>query len=110
MLSTVVGGGVQGGSSITQQYVKNVLRAEVRGAAGQDQGRRRAAYADLRRRLHGCIPDRKLKEMKYAIGLEKKYSKDDDPRGYLNIAGFGGHVYGIEAAAQYYFGTHAPRR
>ena len=42
--------------------------------------------------------------MRYAIALEKKYSKDDILKGYLNIAAFGGRVYGIESAAKYYFG------
>ena len=48
-------------------------------------------------------PDRKLKEMRLAIGVEKNFSKDDILRGYLNITGFGGTVYGIEAAASYYY-------
>ena len=61
-----------------------------------------AAYADCT----GGI-GRKLKEARLAIGLEKKYSKNDILLGYLNIAGFGGQIYGIEAAAQYYFHTHA---
>ena len=52
-------------------------------------------------------PARKLKEMRYAIGLEKKYNKDDILRGYLNIIGFGGTVYGIESAANYYFNATA---
>ena len=42
--------------------------------------------------------------MRYAIALEKKFSKDEILLGYLNIAAFGGRVYGIESAAQYYFG------
>jgi membrane peptidoglycan carboxypeptidase len=45
--------------------------------------------------------------MKLAIGVEKKYSKQDILLGYLNIAGFGGQVYGIESAARYYFNTTA---
>jgi membrane peptidoglycan carboxypeptidase len=45
--------------------------------------------------------------MRLAIGLEKKYSKDQILLGYLNIANFGGSVYGIEAAANYYYGTTA---
>ncbi len=45
--------------------------------------------------------------MRYSIGIEKKYSKDAILTGYLNIAGFGGSVYGIEAAARYYYNTTA---
>ena len=52
-------------------------------------------------------PERKLKEMRLAIGLEKETSKDDILLGYLNIALFGGTVYGIEAAANYYYGIPA---
>ena len=45
--------------------------------------------------------------MRYAIALEQKYSKNDILLGYLNIANFGGQNYGIDAAAQYYFGVAA---
>jgi membrane peptidoglycan carboxypeptidase len=48
-----------------------------------------------------------VQEMRYAVGLEKKYSKQDILLGYLNVVGFGGQVYGIEAAAEYYFNTTA---
>src|SRR5690606_36353500 len=51
--------------------------------------------------------DRKLKEAKLAIGLEKRYTKNEILLAYLNIAGFGGNTYGIEAAAQRYFGKSA---
>ena len=50
---------------------------------------------------------RKLQEMRYAIALEQKYSKNDILLGYLNIANFGGTTYGIDAAARYYFGVAA---
>ena len=59
-----------------------------------------AAYAECTDGIQ-----RKLREARYAIGLEKKYSKDEILLGYLNIAGFGGRIYGIESAAQYYFDT-----
>jgi membrane peptidoglycan carboxypeptidase len=90
---------VQGGSSITQQYVKNVLiNNGVREAKTEEE--KEAAYASATE----TSPERKLKEMRYAIALEKKSSKDDILLGYLNIAAFGGRVYGVESAAQYYFG------
>jgi membrane peptidoglycan carboxypeptidase len=45
--------------------------------------------------------------MKLAIGLEQEYSKDEILTGYLNIASFGGRVYGIQSAAKTYFGVDA---
>ncbi len=51
--------------------------------------------------------ERKLQEMRYAIALEQKYSKNDILLGYLNIANFGGRTYGIDAAAKYYFNSTA---
>lgn len=100
-VSTFAGGNTQGGSSITQQYVKNVLvqKCELM----TDTTQRHTCYVAATE----TTPDRKLKEMRLAIGLEKKYSKNDILRQYLNIAGFGGTVYGIEAAANYYFNTTA---
>ncbi|MFZ4893116.1 transglycosylase domain-containing protein [Plantibacter sp. Mn2098] len=101
VLSNVGGGDIQGGSSITQQYVKNVLVQKAE--AIPDKKQSAAAYKEAT----DTTPERKLKEMRLAIGLEKTYGKDDILRGYLNIAGFGGRVYGIEAAANYYFNTTA---
>ncbi|MFF1879519.1 transglycosylase domain-containing protein [Leifsonia sp. NPDC058230] len=105
-LSAVVGNDVQGGSSITQQYVKNVLlqKCEAKPVKTKEE---KAAYRACVDDSTGVTPDRKVKEMKLAIGLEKKYSKDQILAGYLNIAGYGGSVYGIEAAARYYFGVTA---
>ncbi|GAA3879036.1 transglycosylase domain-containing protein [Leifsonia kafniensis] len=88
-----------GGSSLTQQYVKNVLvQNAVMSATTEEE---RAAAIDSATLEE---PSRKLKEMRLAIGLEKKYSKNEILAGYLNIAFFGGTVYGIEAASKYYFG------
>ncbi|KQQ21142.1 hypothetical protein ASF48_11470 [Rathayibacter sp. Leaf299] len=99
--TTAMGGRVQGGSSITQQYVKNVLVQKAE--ALSDPIERDAAY----REATETTPERKVAEMRLAIGLEKEYPKNDILLGYLNIALFGGTVYGIEAAANYYFGTSA---
>jgi membrane peptidoglycan carboxypeptidase len=101
VLSNAVGNDVQGGSSITQQYVKNVLvqRAEE---ISDPEARQKAYDAAVATNI-----DRKLKEMKLAIGIEQKYSKQEILNGYLNIASFGGRIYGIEAAAEYYYGKTA---
>ncbi|RFA08678.1 hypothetical protein B7R54_05115 [Subtercola boreus] len=90
-----------GASTISQQYVKNirVQRAE----ALPDPVARQAAYDEAT----ASTPARKLQEAKLAIGLEKEFSKDDILLGYLNIALFGGRVYGIQAASEYYFGVSA---
>ena len=52
---------------------------------------------------------RKLKELKYAITLEKKLTKDQILEGYLNLAYYGDRAYGVEAAAQHYFSVHADK-
>jgi membrane peptidoglycan carboxypeptidase len=100
---TLLGGQTQGGSSITQQYVKNVLVQKCEEI--NDEKKQAACYDEATK----ATPDRKLKEMRLAIGVEKKYSKDDILRQYLNITGFGGTVYGIESAANYYFKTTAAK-
>lgn len=74
---------VQGGSTITQQYIKN-------------------AYVNDDQTL-----DRKLREATLAYQLEKQWSKEKILNEYLNIVYFGGGAYGIGAAAQEYFGVHA---
>ncbi|CAG7612882.1 transglycosylase domain-containing protein [Leucobacter soli] len=92
-----------GASTITMQYVRNVLIQQAESIA--DETERDAAYKDATRR----DADRKLKEMRYAISIEKEYSKDQILLGYLNIALFGRTVYGIESAAQYYYGKSAKK-
>jgi membrane peptidoglycan carboxypeptidase len=99
--TTLFTGEVRGGSSITQQYVKNVLVQKCEALSDSDE--RMTCYDAATE----TSPWRKLKEMSLAVGLEKKSSKDDILRQYLNITGFGGSVYGIEAAASYYYNTTA---
>ena len=84
----------QGGSTLTQQYVKNVLIEKAQ-AEGDSQG---VAAA------HASTLARKLKEAKYALALERKYTKAQILQGYLNIAYFGDGAYGVGTAARHYFG------
>ncbi|MDQ0232197.1 transglycosylase domain-containing protein [Metabacillus malikii] len=74
---------VQGASTITQQYARNL-------------------FLD-----HGKTWQRKAKEALYTIRLEQNYSKEQILEGYLNTIYYGHGVYGIEAAANYYFGKNA---
>ncbi|MHC6594846.1 transglycosylase domain-containing protein [Arthrobacter sp. C152] len=91
-------GNKQGASTITQQYVNNVLNANLAAAGEEDQIK-----------LNGVnkgVGD-KLREMKLAIALEKEFSKDQILEGYLNIVFFNRDAYGIEAASRYFFSTTA---
>jgi len=81
----------QGASTLTQQYVKNVL---LQSANTQEQ--QQAAIAET--------PARKLQEARYAIALEQHLSKKEILTRYLNIALFGPGVYGVGTAATSYFG------
>ncbi|MCD4557442.1 transglycosylase domain-containing protein [Schaalia sp. lx-100] len=93
----LIGSATQGASTITQQFVRNSL--QERGYLEGD--------VELISTATEQTPERKLREMKYAIALEKRMSKDEILTGYLNIAPFGPITYGIEAAAQRYFSKSA---
>lgn len=91
-------GNKQGASTITQQYVNNVLNSNL-AAEGKE--------ADIK--LNGVnkgVGD-KLREMKLAIALEKKFTKEQILEGYLNIVFFNRDAYGIEAASKLFFSTSA---
>ncbi|NHI17565.1 transglycosylase domain-containing protein [Microbacterium excoecariae] len=104
LLSNAVSSGTQGGSSISQQYVKNVqVQACERDA--EDQEGLEECYLEATDASGVDGYKRKLQEMRYAISIEQEYSKEQILIGYLNLANFGGSTYGIEAAAQYYFGV-----
>lgn len=100
------GGETQGGSSISQQYVKNVLIQRCAAKAVTSEEEQECFLEATQSRGTDGI-QRKLQEMRYAIALEQKYSKNDILLGYLNIANFGGQTYGIGAAAKRYFGVSA---
>jgi membrane peptidoglycan carboxypeptidase len=84
----------QGGSTLAQQYVKNVLLERAVSTGNVEEVRKvtEVSYS------------RKLREAKLAIALEKEIGKEKILEGYLNIAQFGSSLYGVEAAARYYFG------
>ncbi|MGB4776862.1 transglycosylase domain-containing protein [Microbacterium sp.] len=100
-------GSNRGGSSITQQYVKNVLQQNCESEANGDQDKVKACYTATTVNTGSEGYQRKLQEMRYAIQLEKQSSKEEILLGYLNITNFGGTVYGIGAAAEHYFGVSA---
>jgi penicillin-binding protein 1A len=77
----LTGGRTQGGSTLTQQYVKNVYVGNDRTAL------------------------RKIKEAALAVRLENKLSKQEILTDYLNVLYLGNGVYGVQAAARYYFGV-----
>src|SRR3954454_11435174 len=81
----------QGGSTLTQQYVKNVLVAA---------GDKHATTDSIAR---------KVREARYAIALEHKLTKEQILERYLNIVYFGEGAYGVESAAHRYFGVSAAK-
>ncbi|MFB7867118.1 transglycosylase domain-containing protein [Streptomyces sp. NPDC056069] len=83
--NTLTGKGKQGGSTITQQYVKNYYLS-------QDQ-----------------TATRKLKEMVIAIKVDQRMSKPEILAGYINTSYYGRNAYGIQAAAQAYYGVDATK-
>jgi penicillin-binding protein 1A len=88
-LSNAQGNSTQGGSTLTQQLVKQVFfadEAQQRGLAG--------------------IP-RKIKEMILAVEVERMYNKSQIINLYLNESPYGGRRNGVESAAQTYFGKSA---
>ncbi|MCX4858430.1 transglycosylase domain-containing protein [Streptomyces canus] len=89
------GGVSQGASTLTQQLVKNVAVEE----AGDDPTK----VAEATQQTIG----RKIRELKYAIQLEEELGKKKILENYLNITFFGQQAYGVEAASQRYFSTHA---
>ena len=91
------GGSTQGGSTIAQQYVKNVLLLE----AGTNKALQQQAVADT--------VARKITELRYAVSVERQMSKEQILENYLNLVYFGNGTYGVQAAAQRYFSTTAAK-
>ncbi|NUK03774.1 penicillin-binding protein [Streptomyces lunaelactis] len=80
ILSTLTGQGTQGGSTITQQYVKNYYLSQEQTVT------------------------RKVKELVISLKVDRHNSKDDILAGYLNSSYYGRLAYGIQAAARAYYG------
>ncbi|MCC9145285.1 MULTISPECIES: transglycosylase domain-containing protein [unclassified Arthrobacter] len=96
--SNAAGSDTQGASTLTMQYVNNVLisRDMADGKGGSDLTI--SGTKDL---------GDKLREAKLAVAVEKEYTKEEILEGYLNIVLFGGQTYGVEAAAHSFFGVTA---
>ncbi len=97
LLQNVAGDPIQGGSTITQQLVKNYQYL----VAAKTPAEKADAIA--------TTPIRKLREAKMALMYEKSHSKNQILEQYLNLVAFGPNTYGAEAAAEHFFGVHADR-
>jgi membrane peptidoglycan carboxypeptidase len=89
------GSGLQGASTIAQQYVKNVKVLE----AGNDhKAQLLAIYPTLQR---------KIQDLRLAASIEHRLTPNQLLASYLNVAYFNNHAYGVEVAAGVYFSEHA---
>ena len=104
--SNITGASNRGGSTITQQFVKNVQQQECERAAETPEAVTQC-FLDTTASTGPEGIERKLQEMRYAIALEQRYAKNDILLGYLNTVHFGGLTYGIGAAAEHYFNKDA---
>jgi membrane peptidoglycan carboxypeptidase len=103
------GDDVQGASTLTQQWIKNVRVEKAVSALPPDAttAQRQAAFASATQSSGLAGYARKLREVKLAIAAEKKLSKQQILDDYLNITSFGDGQYGIEAASRHYFDRSA---
>lgn len=85
----------QGASTLVQQYVKNYLLL----VDAKTDAERRAAIE--------TTPARKIREIRMALTLDKELEKDELLARYLNLVPFGNSSYGVQDAAQTYFGIDA---
>ena len=88
-----------GASTITMQYVRQSL-VEAANLSGDEDAIRDATEVTV---------DRKLREIRLALALEKEVEKKDILAGYLNLVFLGNQINGVETASQYYFGIPASR-
>ncbi|WP_123027701.1 transglycosylase/D,D-transpeptidase PonA2 [Mycolicibacterium stellerae] len=85
----------RGGSTLEQQYVKNYQLLVI----AQTDAEKRAAIE--------TTPARKLREIRMALTLDKTFTKPEILTRYLNLVSFGNNAFGIQDAAQTYFGVNA---
>lgn len=85
----------RGGSTIEQQYVKNYQLLVI----AQTDAEKRAAIE--------TTPARKLREIRMALTLDKTFTKPEILTRYLNLVSFGNNAFGVQDAAQTYFGVNA---
>src|ERR1700741_74348 len=85
----------RGGSTIEQQYVKNYQFLVI----AQTDAEKRAAIE--------TTPARKLREIRMALTLDKTFTKPEILTRYLNLVSFGNNAFGVQDAAQTYFGVNA---
>lgn len=96
MLTNFTAGSVQqGASSIDQQLIKNYQFL----VSANSEAERRAAIE--------VTPARKLREIRMALAVDKEMSKDEILTKYLNLVSFGNGAFGVQVAAQTYFGVDA---
>ena len=85
VVNTLTGKGKQGGSTITQQYVKNYYLSQEQTVS------------------------RKLREIVISLKVDRQMSKDEILAGYINTSYYGRNAYGIQAAAQAYYRVDAEK-
>ncbi|MCQ1949040.1 penicillin-binding protein [Arthrobacter sp. zg-Y859] len=95
LVSNATSDSTRGASTITQQYVNNVI------IDTNMQNNKEVVFSG------GKSVGDKLREMKLAIAVEKELSKDEILEGYFNIVPFSGTTYGVQAAARYFFNVDA---
>lgn len=86
LVNNILGRSLEGGSTITQQLVRNTVLSEE---------------------MTEISFKRKLREMYIALKMEEQYEKDEILLMYLNTINYGSGAYGIEAASERYFSKHA---
>ncbi|MEU4820499.1 penicillin-binding protein [Actinomadura citrea] len=96
MASNVESEQTQGGSTLTQQYVKNLL---------VDSAKTEEEYREVTAPTVG----RKLRELRYALDVEQRLTKDQILEGYMNVAYFSAGAYGVQAASKRYFSIPASK-
>ncbi len=101
LVNNLTGGQIQGASTLTQQFVKNIQLEQA--VYNNDTELAQAVVESSG--LDGI--GRKVRETRLAISLEEELTKEEILEGYLNIANFSNATFGVQAAARYYFSVNA---